>query len=181
MGIPELTRLRSNTTRPVPFKHRHGILPGSMCAARRILSWDIPRHAFLDRSKSVKLASGNCTSVKMGFIRFALLSMIVVGASIVNSSPSQSRSESGVTKRASTYWYENIAHQGIAPFAPSGYQVHRNVKDFGAVGMLNILSWLCANANLIKFQAMVLRMIPRPLTMPSCLEGVAVDYARRPH
>jgi glucan 1,3-beta-glucosidase len=32
------------------------------------------------------------------------------------------------------YWYENIPHQGISAFGPQGYQVFRNVKDFGAQG-----------------------------------------------
>ncbi|KPI42190.1 Glucan 1,3-beta-glucosidase [Cyphellophora attinorum] len=32
------------------------------------------------------------------------------------------------------FWLEDIQHQGIAPYAPEGYQVFRNVKDFGAVG-----------------------------------------------
>ncbi|KAI0542146.1 pectate lyase superfamily protein-domain-containing protein [Xylaria digitata] len=31
------------------------------------------------------------------------------------------------------YWYESASH-GISPFGPSGYQVFRNVKDFGATG-----------------------------------------------
>lgn len=37
------------------------------------------------------------------------------------------------------YWLANIAHQGRAAFNsnPSGYQVFRNVKDYGAAGMLN--------------------------------------------
>ena len=70
----------------------------------------------------------------MGFMRSALLSVLMLGAACANSTPLEA--ESTVTKRASSYWYENIAHQGIAPFAPSGYQVYRNVKDFGAVGML---------------------------------------------
>lgn len=37
---------------------------------------------------------------------------------------------------ASSFWLENIAHQGRAAFNanPSGYQVFRNVKDFGAKG-----------------------------------------------
>jgi hypothetical protein len=36
------------------------------------------------------------------------------------------------------YFLENIKHQGIAPYNPggAGYQVFRNVKDFGAKGML---------------------------------------------
>lgn len=33
------------------------------------------------------------------------------------------------------YWMEQVKHQGIAPFNPDkGYQVFRNVKDFGAKG-----------------------------------------------
>ncbi|KAK5994726.1 Glucan 1,3-beta-glucosidase [Cladobotryum mycophilum] len=32
------------------------------------------------------------------------------------------------------YWLGNIKHQGVAPFAGSGYQVFRNVKDYGAKG-----------------------------------------------
>ncbi|KAI1078144.1 pectate lyase superfamily protein-domain-containing protein [Whalleya microplaca] len=32
------------------------------------------------------------------------------------------------------FWLEDIEHQGVAPFAASGYTVFRNVKDFGAKG-----------------------------------------------
>lgn len=40
-----------------------------------------------------------------------------------------------ITKRQATpYWYEEIAHQGISAFGPSGYVVYRNVKDYGARG-----------------------------------------------
>jgi len=41
------------------------------------------------------------------------------------------------------YWYEEIAHQGIAATGPSGYKVYRNVKDFGARGMLISLGLNC--------------------------------------
>jgi glucan 1,3-beta-glucosidase len=46
-------------------------------------------------------------------------------------------------KRASTYWYENIAHQGISAFGPSGYTVYRNVMDYGATGNMTyrFLRW----------------------------------------
>jgi glucan 1,3-beta-glucosidase len=37
-------------------------------------------------------------------------------------------------RQSTPYWYETIAHQGISAFGPSGYQVYRNVKDFGATG-----------------------------------------------
>lgn len=33
------------------------------------------------------------------------------------------------------YWMGDIAHQGVAPYAASGYSVFRSVKDYGAVGM----------------------------------------------
>lgn len=32
------------------------------------------------------------------------------------------------------YWYEQIQHQGVSAFGPSGYTVYRNVKDYGAKG-----------------------------------------------
>lgn len=34
-----------------------------------------------------------------------------------------------------SFWLESIDHQGVAPYAPDGYEVFRNVKDFGAKGM----------------------------------------------
>jgi hypothetical protein len=38
-------------------------------------------------------------------------------------------------KRADTvYWMAKVIQNGASPFAPSGYKVWRNVKDFGAVG-----------------------------------------------
>jgi glucan 1,3-beta-glucosidase len=52
------------------------------------------------------------------------------------SNASKARDISSVTKRASTYWYESIAHQGISAFgASNGYVVYRNVMDYGAKGM----------------------------------------------
>ncbi|KAI0154698.1 glycoside hydrolase family 55 protein [Xylariaceae sp. FL1272] len=32
------------------------------------------------------------------------------------------------------YWLQDIKHQGVAPYAGSGYSVFRNVKDYGAKG-----------------------------------------------
>ena len=34
------------------------------------------------------------------------------------------------------YWLAQIQHQGISAFGPGGYQVFRNVMDFGAKGKL---------------------------------------------
>lgn len=41
---------------------------------------------------------------------------------------------------ATPWWYETISHQGISAFGPAGYQVFRNVKDFGARGNLGIFN-----------------------------------------
>jgi glucan 1,3-beta-glucosidase len=41
---------------------------------------------------------------------------------------------------AGGYWLEQIAHQGISAFGPSGYKVWRNVKDFGAKGQADTAS-----------------------------------------
>jgi glucan 1,3-beta-glucosidase len=48
---------------------------------------------------------------------------------------------SSLNKRASSYWYQNIAHQGISAFGPSGYVVYRNVMDYGATGNFNFLAF----------------------------------------
>jgi len=42
----------------------------------------------------------------------------------------------GCAGKDEPYWLEKIKHQGIAAYNPdpTGYQVFRNVKDYGAVG-----------------------------------------------
>ena len=71
----------------------------------------------------------------MGFLRSTLLSILALGSAChALTIPELATTADNVEKRASNYWYENIAHQGVAPFAPSGYKVYRNVKDFGAKG-----------------------------------------------
>lgn len=34
----------------------------------------------------------------------------------------------------SSFWLENVQHQGVAPYAQNGYTVFRNVKSYGAAG-----------------------------------------------
>ncbi|KAH7305819.1 pectate lyase superfamily protein-domain-containing protein, partial [Stachybotrys elegans] len=53
---------------------------------------------------------------------------------LVQSTP-QDQDEVKLKKRASgDWWIATIRQRGSSPFAPSGYQVWRNVKDFGAKG-----------------------------------------------
>ncbi|KAI1437042.1 glycoside hydrolase family 55 protein [Xylaria sp. CBS 124048] len=40
----------------------------------------------------------------------------------------------GLAVGINAYWLEDIEHQGLAPFAGAGYDVFRNVKDYGAKG-----------------------------------------------
>lgn len=53
-------------------------------------------------------------------------------------------------RQGGSYWYEQIAHRGISAFGPPGYQVYRNVKDYGARGLyfhLHMEVWTAANEN----------------------------------
>ena len=68
----------------------------------------------------------------MGFLRSTLLFALTLG-SLCKSATIPQR-DTTIDKRASSYWYENIPKQGVAPFAPAGYSVYRNVKDYGAKG-----------------------------------------------
>ncbi|CAG9998333.1 unnamed protein product [Clonostachys byssicola] len=47
---------------------------------------------------------------------------------------STSNMSSKVSERDSGYWMVDMAKRGQSPFAPSGYKVWRNVKDYGAKG-----------------------------------------------
>ena len=49
--------------------------------------------------------------------------------------------------QAAPYWYETIAHQGISAFGPAGYHVFRNVKDYGAKGILWPLVYSFSKSN----------------------------------
>ncbi|KAF3930408.1 hypothetical protein AA313_de0209493 [Arthrobotrys entomopaga] len=45
-----------------------------------------------------------------------------------------SRTTTTTSPAKTGYWMDAIKHQGYAPYAGTGYQVYRNVKDFGAKG-----------------------------------------------
>lgn len=97
----------------------------------------------------------------MGVLRSVVISALILGAAceqfkipevdvVVNNALKEhsnyvhytgniSEASPSVSKRASSYWYENIAHQGISAFGPSGYTVYRNVKDYGAKGTFTLV------------------------------------------
>lgn len=59
--------------------------------------------------------------------------------------------QTNVNAASTTYWYEAVTKQGLAPEAASGYVVYRNVKDYGAVGM-------CLKSSKISAPRMMLTM-----------------------
>jgi len=90
----------------------------------------------------------------------SILSAVSSSSLILNASSSQSTSVEASSTFASptssssppvepqqdgcSYWYEDMPHQGISAFnGDSSYQVFRSVKDFGARGMLDAVSWCC--------------------------------------
>lgn len=81
------------------------------------------------------------SQLKMAFLRtpiVLLLTQILLFLGLVNAVPTpESLDVHGNLARdtASSFWVANIKRQGAVAFGQSsGYQVYRNVKDFGAKG-----------------------------------------------
>jgi glucan 1,3-beta-glucosidase len=53
---------------------------------------------------------------------------------LVSSAPTSSTAAVSNAAANSTYWVASIARQGTVAFGASGYQIFRNVQDFGATG-----------------------------------------------
>lgn len=71
------------------------------------------------------------------------------------------------------YWMGDISHQGVAPYASSGYTVFRNVKDYGAVGSSTRQVLRLVESTNKKNQAMESPMIQLLSTVPSRLGTAA--------
>ncbi|OBT82398.1 hypothetical protein VE02_09582 [Pseudogymnoascus sp. 03VT05] len=63
-----------------------------------------------------------------------LTSFVEVEPQVLVSSTTNDSTSSHEKRAAATYWMASVDQNGISPFAPAGYKVWRNVKDFGAVG-----------------------------------------------
>lgn len=79
-------------------------------------------------TSSQSSASGTITSSS------SVTSSASLSSSTASSSTSSSSSSSASALPSCYFWMENIKHQGISAFGPSGYTVFRNVKDYGAKG-----------------------------------------------
>lgn len=83
---------------------------------------------------------------------------------------------SGTAAAGAPFWQQTIAHQGKAPYAPAGYQVFRNVKDFGAKGTTASRVDYGQFADLV-VQVTVLRMTLQPSTALFHLAGAVAAEA----
>ena len=89
---------------------------------------------------------------------------------------SSANSTTNSTSEGIPYWLEQIKHQGVAPFnTNSSYQVFRNVKDFGAKGMLHVASEHNQGTvpDIGTLQVMVHQMTPQLSIWPLVLAGDA--------
>lgn len=73
------------------------------------------------------------------YTSFGLAPTKIASAAVSFGTKAAVNAESAVAAVAAAdtaYWLADIAHQGVAAFNPnpSGYQVFRNVKDYGAKG-----------------------------------------------
>jgi hypothetical protein len=90
---------------------------------------------------------------------------------------SRAHSGSTVSKRQSTpYWYETIKHQGISAFGPGGYQVYRNVKDYGAKGKIQLKHFKVRD---ILIGHLLQVMASRMTRLPSTLQSMQADAVAR--
>lgn len=72
------------------------------------------------------------------------------------------------------YWMESIPHQGLAPYAGSGYTVFRNVKDYGAKGRLKRGRFCVAEDADGEDQVTALQTTQLPSMPPLRLVGIVV-------
>ncbi|KAL4787440.1 pectate lyase superfamily protein-domain-containing protein [Aspergillus varians] len=69
-------------------------------------------------------------------MRLTNIFLLLTGSAWVGASPISSNDNDIVARQSTSgYWLDTIEHRGAVPFGQSSeYQIHRNVKDFGAVG-----------------------------------------------
>lgn len=92
---------------------------------------------------AVFLLGASCSQLHIPPVDAVVKSLLHKEDAYVHFSGNQSVSKALSERQASSYWYENIQHQGISAFGPSGYKVYRNVKDYGAKGNVSYLyNWL---------------------------------------
>lgn len=70
-------------------------------------------------------------------MRLTSIFLLLTGSAWVGASPVASNDNGLIARQSSSdYWIDNVKHQGAVAFGNTGdYQVYRNVKEFGAVGM----------------------------------------------
>lgn len=86
---------------------------------------------------SAFLLQAACEQFKNPVVESIVENVLSTYANYIHFDGNHTNSTSLSKRQSSSYWYENINHQGISAFGPSGYQVFRNVKSYGAKGVFN--------------------------------------------
>jgi len=79
-----------------------------------------------------------CAKLTIPEVDTVVANALVEFADYVHYQGNQSEASTIHKRQATPYWYETITHQGISAFGPGGYQVYRNVMDYGATGKLEL-------------------------------------------
>lgn len=100
-----------------------------------VLSLTFSAKAIQFQPPSVATVINKITSDYAGFIYNNGSEYIVGGSQARDLHHADTYAEVEQRQSGTPYWYESITKRGVAPFTGSGYQVYRNVKDYGARGM----------------------------------------------
>lgn len=75
-----------------------------------------------------------CMQTQVPIVERVVTNVLSTSDEYVHFNGNNTNSPAHIKRQSSSYWYENINHQGISAFGSSGYQVFRNVRDYGAKG-----------------------------------------------
>ncbi|OGM39526.1 hypothetical protein ABOM_012090 [Aspergillus bombycis] len=132
---------RDNTTKAAPKSLAYTISP-ELAEAARILAESAPPSPSTGKESALAAAmqakygqNGNDTNMAAQVLRGP--NGLVEYAPFNSDETLFPVSSQSLHKRAasgSQFWMANIEQRGVSPFAPDGYKVWRNVKDYGAKG-----------------------------------------------
>ncbi|KAG7286304.1 hypothetical protein NEMBOFW57_008612 [Staphylotrichum longicolle] len=122
-----------NSTVAARVKRRHPYtLPDEVIEAARIIAESVPQIPTGDQPDAYRPAKLQRPMGGLG--RFGDGVEYSSNSTAVESASDGPNDASQVAKRDYGYWMADMPQLGASPYAPAGYKVWRNVKDFGAVG-----------------------------------------------
>lgn len=142
-------RVVYNDTAPTNSSGLSYTIPPEVVEAARLVAEAHPPDASADEYDAVvarmkeKYAPKNNDTNAMPQVLQAPSGLLefVGNATGTNTTTKSASASSATAKRAAAdFWMENISQSGSSPFAPAGYKVWRNVKDYGAKGSYILLA-----------------------------------------